>query len=130
MKPGEAEETKDSLQATHDAFDQWRCTRRKRERIPEHLWEAAINLGTSYSTFRIAKELRLDYKELKRRILDRSSQNTPSEFFELKVEPLFSSVACLIEMRSPSGFELKLEIPAALDCHLPQVVSQFLREGR
>jgi len=130
MKPGEAVETKDSLQATRDAFEQWRCTRRKRDRIPEHLWGAAINLGTSYSTFRIAKELRLDYKELKRRMLDRSAENTPSEFVELKVEPLFSSNACLIEMRSPSGFEMKLEIPAALDCHLPGLVSQFLREGR
>jgi len=127
MQSETVSESQVSLQATREAFEQWRSTRKKRDRIPDDLWEAAVDLSSSYSTCRIAKELRLDYKELKRRIRDRSSQGAP-EFVEFNVDQFFSRAQCLIEIRSPVGFEMRVQ--ASLQADVMQLVSLFLKESR
>jgi hypothetical protein len=75
MKPEHQIEPQQHLQSVCEAFEQWRLTRQKRDRIPESLWEAAVDLSDSYPTFRIAKTLRLDYNQLKHRIQERSSRS-------------------------------------------------------
>lgn len=130
MKPEKNSESQEKMLAASVLFDQWRSTRKKRDRIPEGLWEAAAALSSSYSTCQISKALRLDFKELKRRIGDRSSRKIPSEFVELKVERLFSTGRCVMEVRSPAGFELKIQTDAALPPQCTQLLSCFLDRGR
>ncbi len=60
------------LQDVSTIFVQWRSTRKPRSRIPEHLWQAAVDLAPFYSIHRIAGALRLNYTELKHRIKKRS----------------------------------------------------------
>ncbi len=130
MEPEKNSESQDKMQRVNVLFDQWRSTRKKRDRIPESLWEAAADLSPSYSTCQISKALRLDFKELKRRIRDRSSWAAPSEFVELKVERLFSTGTCVVEVRTPAGFELKVQTDAALPPQCMQLLSCFLDHGR
>ena len=130
MKPEKNSESQGKMQAVTVLFDQWRSTRKKRDRIPESLWEAAADLSPSYSTCQISKTLRLDFNELKRRIRDRSHRAAPREFVELKVERLFSTAQCLIEVRSPAGFELKIQTAAVLPPQCMQLLSCFLDHGR
>jgi hypothetical protein len=56
------------LQDVSTIFAQWRSTRKPRSRIPEHLWQAAVDLAPFYSIHQIARALRLNYTELKHRI--------------------------------------------------------------
>lgn len=128
MKPDQQSEPQTRLQAACEAFDKWRRTRTKRDRIPENLWEAAVSLSASYSTFRIAKTLRLDYKELKRRIENRSI--LPEGFVELNVEPLFSAAPLVVEVRSPSGFELRIHTDATFQSQLPHLIDSFVSRSR
>ena len=130
MKPEKNSELQPRMQAVSALFDQWRSTRKKKDRIPESLWEAAADLSPFYSTSQISKALRLDFRELKRRIHDRSRRSAPSEFVELKVERMFSSGACVMEVRSPAGFELKIQTDAALPPQCMQLLSCFLDHGR
>jgi hypothetical protein len=130
MKPEKNSESQANMQAVSVLFDQWRSTRKKKDRIPESLWEAAADLSPSYSTCQISKALRLDFKELKRRIRDRSHRAAPPEFVELKVERLFSTGQCLMEVRSPAGFELKIQTVTALPPQCMQLLSCFLDHGR
>jgi len=130
MKPEKDSESQDKMQAVAVLFDQWRSTRKKRDRIPESLWDAAADLSPSYSTCHISKALRLDFNELKRRIGGRSHRSAPHEFVELKVERLFSTGQCLIEVRSPAGFELKIQTAAALPPQCMELLSCFLDRAR
>ena len=130
MKPDMNSESQEKMLTAGALFDQWRSTRKKKGRIPEGLWEAAVDLSPSYSTCQISKALRLDFKELKRRIRDRSSTKAPCEFVELKVERLFSAGQCVMEIRSPAGFELKIQTDAALAPQCTQLLSCFLDHGR
>jgi len=130
MKPEKNSESQARMQAVSALFDQWRRTRKKKDRIPQSLWEAAANLSPSYSTCQISKALRLDFNELKRRIRDGSSRAAPPEFVELKVERLLSTSKCVMEVRSPAGFELKIQTGAALPPQCMQLLSCFLDHGR
>jgi hypothetical protein len=130
MKPEKNSQLQTKMQAVAVLFDQWRSTRKKRDPIPESLWEAAADLSPSYSTCQISKELRLDFNKLKHRILARSQRTASPEFVELKVERLFSMGQCLIEARSPAGFELKIQTAAALPPQCIELLSCFLDRGR
>lgn len=57
------------LAQTRAAFDAWRANRPGRRRIPEHLWQMAIALLNEHSLSRVAHELRLSTKQLRRRKL-------------------------------------------------------------
>ncbi len=57
------------LEAVVDRFAQWRTTRKKIERIPESLWQAAASLHPRYSVHQIARALRLDFVDIRNRIL-------------------------------------------------------------
>ena len=130
MKPKKQLVLQDDLHTARESFEQWRSARKKRERIPDSLWEAAMALSETYSAFRIAKTLRLNYKELKHRIHARQSQSTSPEFVELNVERMFSVSQCEVEVRSPGGFEIKVRTGGALPAQLPELISCFLSGTR
>jgi len=56
-------------------FERWRRSRTGRQRIPETLWAAAVDLARDYGVHRTAKTLRLDYYRLRKRV---TLQNTPA----------------------------------------------------
>lgn len=123
-------EAQQDLQTVCDAFEQWRRLRQKRDRIPEDLWRAAVDLSASYSTFRIARTLRLNYTQLKERIHERECKGGSSQFIEVKAPSLFSVSSCVMELRSPCGFELKIETDAALQSELVHLISCFVSQSR
>lgn len=89
-----------------------------------------MELSPSFSAHRIAKTLRLNYRDLKHRIDVRLSRNTPSEFVELNVEHLFSGAQCFVEVRSPAGFEIRIRTMAAFPPQLTGLISCFMSHGR
>jgi hypothetical protein len=49
-------------------FDQFRSTRPRRTRLPEPLWQSAMELARQYGLYSVAHPLRLDYTQLKKRL--------------------------------------------------------------
>lgn len=130
MKPKKELVLQDDLQTARELFEQWRSTRKKRERIPESLWASAMALSKTYPAFRIAKTLKLNYKELRNRIQARQSQVTAPEFVEINIERMFSVSQCEVEVRSPGGFEIRIRIGGALPAQLPELIGCFLSGTR
>lgn len=120
----------DRLQAVSDAFDQWRHSREKRSPIPENLWQAAITLSSFYSTYRIAKALRLDYAKLKRLIHESIVRDPGSGFVELRAESLFAPGQCSIQLQSPAGFHMEIRAEAAAPTQFLPLITVFLTESR
>lgn len=118
------------LDVVREAFEQWRSTRTGRERIPEELWQAAVELSESHSLCKIATELKLDYNRLRRRILDRSPQSQPTQFIEVHMDRLLSASQCTLHLHSPSGFELTVHAGTALELQLPHLIDRFMSQGR
>lgn len=120
----------DRLDAVKEAFKQWRNTRTTRGPIPEDLWQAAVELLDSYTPWKITRELKLDYNQLKRRIRERSPQSQPSQFIEVHMDRTLPVSQCTLHLRSPAGFELTVQGCSTLEFQLPQLIARFLSQSR
>jgi hypothetical protein len=55
-------------------LDEFRSTRPRRTKLPESLWEAAVELARQHGVYSVAQPLRVDYMGLKKRLGEPSSQ--------------------------------------------------------
>lgn len=58
----------DSVQQLGQQFDEFRSTRSGRRKLPESLWQAAVEQARQHGVNVVAQALRLDYNVLKRRV--------------------------------------------------------------
>src|SRR5271155_4715010 len=54
-------------------LDQFRSTQQRRTKLPESLWQAAVELARQHGVYSVAQPLRLDYMGLKKRLGEPSS---------------------------------------------------------
>jgi hypothetical protein len=115
-----------ALEKARQLFANWRKARTSR-RIPDHLWQAAVDLYhiRGMSINRIARGLKLNHSTLKAKISD-----MPADAVEPPVEdasPLFIEVPpalalsdCVLEMENQTGVKMRMCFrgradPAVLD---------------
>jgi len=58
------------MEKVKQKFENWRRSRAKLGRIPEDLWDAAVNLHKEYNISKICEVLGLQHSKLKSRILE------------------------------------------------------------
>ena len=94
-------------------LEQIRSTQPPRSRLPESLWNAAVDLARQHGIYAVAHALRLDYMGLKKRLSgtpDRRRQSTKPTFVELVTAP---ANACVIEFESANDAKMRIEWKAA-----------------
>jgi hypothetical protein len=76
-------------------LEQFRSTQPRRTRLPEPLWQAAVELARQHEIYPVAHPLRLDYMQLKKRlggVPSRRRKPTKSSFVEL-IRPRSATMA-------------------------------------
>jgi hypothetical protein len=97
-------------------FDHWRQSRTTRaEPIPKPLWEQAVSLTRVLPLARVAKRLRVNRQELKKRCGPRrQAEPTPPaalpvpDFMEVKPEPAWIAAGMDIDLERPDGTRLHI----------------------
>jgi hypothetical protein len=99
-----------------ERFEKWRSKHKKRARLPEQLWSAAVKLAHEYGVNRTVRALRLDYSGLKKR-MESSVSGEPSQaavrpkFFQLLGSELTTvSVECAIECEDAKGDKIRIHL--------------------
>src|SRR5690348_881162 len=96
-------------------LDQFRSTQPRRTKLPESLWQAAVELARQHGVYSVAHPLRLDYVRLKKRLGGvprlRRKANRPA-FVEL-IAPHPARTECVIEFESSSGGKMRIQWRAA-----------------
>lgn len=127
------------LVAARQRFEAWRADRVRGARIPEELWALAVDMAAQYGLGRAVSALRLDYYSLQRRVraagrevAERQRRTTRGpakaagsagspplpmtggrETF-IQFPPLgMSSPSCRLELQTPAGASLRLELVGA-----------------
>lgn len=115
------------LAAARQQFENWRKTHKKGSRIPEVLWNTAVELVASHSVHEVSKVLRLEYNYLKRRVAQKNSPHPSKDcrFIELDLSPNQTAPECVIEMQRPDGAQMRVQIKGALDSALLNMVEAF-----
>jgi hypothetical protein len=88
-------------------LDQFRSTQPWRTKLPESLWEAAVELARQHGVYSVAQPLRLDYMGLKKRLGARAS------FVELIAPPPATLEECVIEFESSRGAKMRIQWKAS-----------------
>lgn len=103
------------LQLQHQ-LDQFRSTRPHRTKLPEPLWQAAVELAQQHGIYPVAHPLRLDYMGLKRRLAGvsglRRKAGKPT-FVELAAPHVVPLAEYAIEFECPSGRKMRIQWKAA-----------------
>ena len=98
-------------------LEQFRSTRPARTKLPESLWQAAVELARQYGIYAVAHPLRLDYARLKQKLGGMPSrpkrQNQPA-FVELVGNGAAALPECVIEFQSPAGGKMLIQWKAAM----------------
>jgi hypothetical protein len=117
-------------------FTKWRASRRRGERIPEELWQAAAECARRDGLSATAARLKLSYYDLKRRLeaggtARRSGVARGPVFVEVPVTPVSASGEdrATVELVQVGGARLILRLPSASPHDLLPVVQLFLRPG-
>ena len=93
-------------------LDQFRSTQPRRTRLPESLWQAAVELARQYGVYSVAHPLRLDYMGLKKRLggVPRFRQKaTKPSFVELIAPHPVALEECVIELESSGGSKMRIQ---------------------
>src|ERR1035441_6742259 len=97
-------------------LDQFRSTRPRRTKLPEPLWQAAVELARQHGIYPVAHPLRLDYMGLKKRLdgipVLRRKTNKPA-FVELVAPRARASEECVIEFESARGPKMRIQWKAS-----------------
>ena len=97
-------------------LDQFRSAQPRRTKLPESLWQAAVELARQYGVYSVAHALRLDYMGLKKRLggvpIPRRKATKPA-FVEL-IAPQRRLEECVIEFEAPSGNKMRVQWKASV----------------
>jgi len=123
-----------SLEQVKQRFESWRQRRKKRTRIPQSLWQAAVALSEEYSICHLLKTLRVNYTALKSKVENaNATEEGPSDtllapFIELPapVVPLREST---IEMIKCDGSVMRMHIKGSADADLLELGKAFWQTG-
>jgi hypothetical protein len=101
-------------------FERWRKGRAPGTRIPETLWERAVELVQEYGLYRVGKELHLNYQALKHRVkaVGRQSRlpGSGTGFVELIPSALKRDghfTECTVEFENRRGSRMRLHVRGA-----------------
>ena len=106
----------ESIAELRSQLDQFRRTRPRRTKLPESLWQAAVELARQHGVYPVAHPLRLDYMGLKKRLRGvpavRRKAAKPA-FVELIAPQSATLEECIIEFESSSGGKMRIQWKAA-----------------
>ncbi len=132
--PAESTLTLESV-AVH--FEQWRSSKKKGERIPEHLWGEAIELLGRYGISQVVRTLRLSGADLNKRRAMRGATRrrrrgtAPGAGFveidrgEVEQAAGLHVAAPWLELQRPDGLRLRIHPSGGAD--LLALVDRFMR---
>ena len=93
-------------------LEQFRSTQPGRRKLPESLWQAAVELARQHGVYPVARPLRLDYTRLKERLGGSPTLRrkvTKPAFVELIAPVRAQLEECVIEFESSGGSKMRIQ---------------------
>ena len=93
-------------------FDEFRSTQPHRTKLPETLWQAAVELAREHGLHPVAHPLRLDYMGLKKRlegVPGPQKEMAAPAFVELIASYPATISECVIEFESSIGSKMRIQ---------------------
>src|SRR5580700_10954672 len=95
----------DDLLELSQRLEEWRGANPPRTRLPEPIWEAAVEMAQRHGLHCTTKALRMDYMRLKKRLPagTQPPRPQPPAFLELLGPTANGPMECVVELESNGG---------------------------
>lgn len=128
------EELKGRIEPLRQQVEEWRKHKGSNEKMPEPLWEGAIELAKLYGVSPVQRILRIDYRGLERRAL---GINQPAAKARTAVRPSFIELPPLparrpehlVELEDGTGRKLSLKVAVGHLAEVLPLAQAFWRPG-
>ena len=93
-------------------LEQFRGSHPPRARLPESLWQCAVELARQHGLYLVAHPLRLDYAQLKKRlggVVNAPRKASAPAFVELIASHPATVSECVIEFESSMGGKMRIQ---------------------
>jgi hypothetical protein len=117
-----------TLEAVQDQFTTWRSKPHRARRIPDELWDAAVNLCGEHSVCKVSRSLGLDYKALRLRCHESEASQSPQPFVELG--PLWSHSEVFVECDNGNRHQMRIHCKGPVDARVVDLVKGFFESRR
>ena len=105
-----------AIEQLQQQLDEFRSTQPHRTKLPETLWQAAVDLARQHGVYSVAHPLRLDYTGLKKRLdgvpHPKKKAANPA-FVELIAGHSATMADCVIEFESSIGSKMRIQWKAS-----------------
>lgn len=124
------------MKKVQEQFKNWRKNKSRRgSATPKHLWEAAVKLHGDYSTYEIARDLRVGYSKLQSLISEASKTKTESTpgFIQMEIPPLLPQSKqdeWSIEMENANGAKMKISGRGSQMPNIAMICQSFVEQKR
>jgi hypothetical protein len=102
----------ESIAQLQRQLNEFRSTHAGRTKLPESLWQAAVELARQHGVYCVAHPLRLDYTGLKKRLgegLRSQAKTTKPAFVELIASGAVPPEEWVIELESSGGSKMRIQ---------------------
>jgi hypothetical protein len=131
---------RDDVEQVRRRWAEWRNTHAVRSRLPEELWAAAVELVQRDGIDATARALDVDKPSLRkwagrlnparpqptrRKSQPKERANTLPAFVELLASGSGTGTSCMVEVESPRGAKLRLELKGMQASELAELIRAF-----
>jgi hypothetical protein len=136
ITPERHEELKGRIEPLRQQVEEWRKNKGSSQKMPEPLWEQAVELARLYGVSPVQRILRVDYRGLERRALGINKAaakaplagGAPASFIELPALPA-RRAEHLVELEDGMGRKLTLKVAAGHLAEVLPLAQSFWRPG-
>lgn len=112
-------------------LSEWRLARLPncKGRIPMEIWDRAVELAVHQGIAPVARALAVDYASLKKRVNQSGAAQivrTPAGFVEM-MAPFPDVGQCILEVRSPRGGRMRIQMAGATSTALSALIRDFAK---
>ena len=124
-----------AIEKVKERFETWREVRKKRTKIPEELWQAAVELSSNYSLNEISQTLHINYSVLKERIVSMESEElgmkgTEGDFVEVDLDRRISTEEWVFELEDGKGAKMRMRMKGGAGVDLIEIAKVLWGKAR
>jgi len=120
-------ELESKIEPVRSQLEAWRRSRKKGERIPEHLWDAMGELARVFGVGRVSGALGVGYHALKERARGPGQPGAASQavFVELPLSGAVPQSECVVELEDGRGAKMTLRLGVGSGTQVLSMVEAF-----
>ncbi len=113
------------LEGVRRQFEHWRSSRRRGERIPAELWQAAVSLFPRHGVHQISRALRLGHEDVRNRVENEKDGGASDfRFWDLRLDELQTNISgCRLRAEDGAGRKVELELKSIAAGQLMQLLA-------